>query len=52
MTEDLDSSRSETRARLGASNPAEMRVPQNYLQDVAAMTLRPIDEGLEFDKQP
>jgi cation diffusion facilitator CzcD-associated flavoprotein CzcO len=26
------------------------RVPQNYLRDTAAMTFRPIDEGLEFRK--
>jgi monooxygenase len=24
------------------------RVPQHYLRDVAAMMLRPLDEGLEF----
>jgi len=24
------------------------RVPQNYLRDTAAMSFRPIDEGLEF----
>jgi len=27
-------------------------VPQNYLRDLANMTLRPIDEALLFDKQP
>jgi hypothetical protein len=52
MTDDLDGFRAETRAWLEANCPPEMRVLQNYLQDVAAMTLPPIDEGLEFDKQP
>jgi cation diffusion facilitator CzcD-associated flavoprotein CzcO len=32
----------------GQGDRQPWRVPQNYLRDVAAMTLRPLDEGLEF----